>query len=154
VQDISLRLTTLRQPEGPLVLIPNKAVFQNPLVNFSRLGRRRIDVEVGVAYGEDLPRAREVALAAVEQVEGREQATPPELFYTAFGDSSITFTARFWIDETRQADWLAARSDAIVRIKQAFDDAGITIPFPIRTLDFGNVGGVPLAEALPQRFRP
>lgn len=58
-----------------------------------------------------------------------------ELFYEEFADSSIDFTVRFWIPFEKQKDYLAARSNAILRIKQAFDAEGVTIPFPTRTLE-------------------
>jgi len=72
------------------------------------------------------------------------------LFFTGFGDSSINFTIRFWVDFTRQPDYLGACSEAIIAIKKAFDQEGISIPFPIRTLDFSPVGGVTLGEVRPR----
>lgn len=148
VQKISLRSTEIRTPEGQLVLVPNRQVFENPMINYSRSGERRVDLAVGVAYGDDLEAARKVALAAVEGIEARQAGREVELFYEEFGDSSINFVVRFWIDFSRQAEYLAARSEAIGRVKAAFDEAGITIPFPIRTLDFGVVGGEKLSEDL------
>ncbi len=137
VQRITLRSTEIRTPPGQLVLVPNSQVFQNPIVNFSSTGERRVDLSVGVAYGDDLEKARTVAVAAVEKIEARQADRPVELFFEEFGDSSINFVVRFWIDFSRQAEYLAARSEAIERVKTAFDEAGLTIPFPIRTLDFG-----------------
>ncbi len=148
VQRITLRSTEIRTPPGQIVLVPNSQVFQNPIVNFSRTGERRVDLSVGVAYGDDLEKARSVAVAAVEQIEARQADRPVELFFEEFGDSSINFVVRFWIDFSRQAEYLAARSEAIERVKVAFDEAGLTIPFPIRTLDFGVVGGEKLSEEL------
>ncbi len=148
VQRITLRSTEIRTPPGQIVLVPNSQVFQNPIVNFSRTGERRVDLSVGVAYGDDLEKARSVAVAAVEQIEARQADRPVELFFEEFGDSSINFVVRFWIDFSRQAEYLAARSEAIERVKAAFDEAGLTIPFPIRTLDFGVVGGEKLSEEL------
>jgi small conductance mechanosensitive channel len=148
VQKISLRSTEIRSPQGQLVLVPNRQVFENPIVNYSRSGERRVDLAVGVAYGDDLEKARRVAVAAVEEIETRQADRPVELFYEEFGDSSINFVVRFWIDFARQREYLAARSEAIERLKAAFDEAGITIPFPIRTLDFGVVGGDRLSRDL------
>lgn len=148
VQKISLRSTEIRSPQGQLVLVPNRQVFENPIVNYSRSGERRVDLAVGVAYGDDLEKARRVAVAAVEGIETRQADRPVELFYEEFGDSSINFVVRFWIDFARQREYLAARSEAIERLKTAFDEAGITIPFPIRTLDFGVVGGESLSRDL------
>ncbi|ARA91766.1 mechanosensitive ion channel protein MscS [Rhodothermaceae bacterium RA] len=149
VADVNLRSTKLRTFQGPLVIIPNKEIFQNPLTNYSELGQRRVDLSCGVAYGDDLDKARRVALEALEGLDVRDPNRPVELFYNAFGDSSINFTARFWIDFRKQTDFLHAQSEAIMRLKRAFDEHGITIPFPIRTLDFGVVGGEKLSDVLP-----
>jgi len=148
VERIDLRLTQIMTPDGQLVLIPNKDMLEKPLVNFSTSSPRRVDLNVGVAYNSDLERVREVTLAAVEGVPGLQEGSAVEFFYEAFGGSSIDFVVRFWLPGERQADYLAARSEAVVRIKQAFDAAGITIPFPIRTLDFGIKGGMTLTEAM------
>lgn len=154
VQEINLRSTVLQKPEGQIVRIPNSEVFESPIVNYSTLGRRRVDLGVGVSYGDDLAKAKELAVAAVEGVEGRLETRDVELFYEEFGDSSINFVVRFWITFSRQPEYLEARSQALQRIKTAFDENGITIPFPIRTLDFGIVGGEKLSETLsPELFR-
>ncbi len=148
VEEINLRATVVRRPTGQLVYIPNRAVLENPVINYTTLGTRRVDLKVGASYGDDLDKVREVALAAVGQVEGLLDGRPVELFFEEFGDSSINFVVRFWVDFDRQPDFLVARSEAIERLKKAFDEAGLTIPFPIRTLDFGIVGGQPLEESL------
>lgn len=152
VDQINLRSTLVKLPTGQLVYIPNKDVFEKPIVNYTKLGKRRVDIEVGVSYGDDLNRAKELAISAVDALEMRRDGEPVELFYTGFGASSIDFVVRFWIDAGRQADYMAARDAAILAVKQAFDEGGITIPFPIRTLDFGIVGGQSLAEVLPPRL--
>ncbi len=149
VEKINLRSTLIRTFQGQIVIIPNKEVFQNPMVNFSRLGRRRVDVSCGVAYGDDLEKAKTLALGAIREIDYRDTAQDPDLYYTEFGDSSINFTVRFWVDFKKQTDFLCAQSDAIMNVKKAFDENGITIPFPIRTLDFGVVGGEKLNEVLP-----
>lgn len=148
VQEINLRTTRLRTPQGQIVLIPNKEAFENPLINFSITGQRRVDLSVGVSYGDDLAKAREVTLDAVRQVEGRLEDREPELFFEEFGSSSIDFVVRFWVPFQRQTDYLAPKSEAIQRIKQAFADNDLTIPFPIRTLDFDARGGLTMTEAL------
>jgi small conductance mechanosensitive channel len=146
---VNLRATELRLLDGRLALVPNKDVFQNTIINYSKNTVRRVEVEVGVSYGDDLERVREVTVAAVEEVENRDTSRPVELFYTGFGDSSVNFVVRFWVPFVRQPDYLAARSDAIMRIRRAYNQAGVTIPFPIRTLDFGIVGGEKLSSMWP-----
>lgn len=153
VERINLRATVIRTLTGQRVYIPNKDVFNQPIENFSVYGRRRIDLPVGISYGDDLERAKGIAIAAVEQVPGREPDQPVELFYEGFGDSSINFVVRFWIPFAKEPDYLEARSEAVRRIKKAFDEQGVTIPFPIRTLDFSQVGGRLLSEELREARR-
>jgi small conductance mechanosensitive channel len=154
VDQVNLRATVVRTPTGQIVFVPNKDVFQNRLTNYSRSGQRRVDLSCGVSYGDDLEKAKRVALEAIGGLEKRVKGRDVELFYNGFGDSSINFTLRFWIDFARsQADFLAAQSDAIMALKRAFDENDITIPFPIRTLDFGALGGVTLSEELGEADR-
>lgn len=149
VSEINLRSTVLRTPTGQQVYIPNKTVFGNALTNYSELGSRRVDVSCGVSYGDDLEKARRVAIEALSGVEGRDEERDVECYYEEFGGSSINFVARFWIPfAASQKAYLAARSEGIVRLKDALDSNGLSIPFPIRTLDFGIGGGVSLAEQL------
>jgi small conductance mechanosensitive channel len=148
VEDISLRSTAVRRSQGQLVLIPNSTVFKNPLINYTETSDRRVDLEVGVSYADDLEKAKQVAIAALDGLEGRNPEREVELFYTGFGGSSIDFVIRFWLTDAYQGSYMAARSAAIQRIKTAFDREGVSIPFPIRTLDFGIEGGKTLKEML------
>ena len=152
VEDLSLRSTFIRTFQNQVVMVPNKDIFGSPLVNYSTKGKRRVDISCGVAYGDDLAKAKEIAVSAIEGLELRDESRNVELFYNEFGDSSINFALRFWIDFAKQTDFLQAQSEAIMALKKGFDDGGITIPFPIRTLDFGVVGGEPLREALPKEW--
>ena len=148
VKRVHLRWTELRTQQGQVVLIPNKQVFENPLMNYSATGQRRVDLRLGVSYGDDLERARKITIGAVEKVSTRLPDKEVEFFYEEFGESSINFVVRFWIEFQRQPDFLAAQSEAIERIKGAFDENGITIPFPTRTLGFAAKGGETLSQAL------
>lgn len=135
VQKMSLRNTILHSFQGQEVIVPNKEVFQNKLINYTSLGSRRIDLDIGVSYGDDLEKARKVAIEAVENLNFTESNKEVNLFYKEFGGSSINFTVQFWIDYPDQPGFLKARSEAIIAIKKAFDKNDISIPFPIRTLD-------------------
>jgi small conductance mechanosensitive channel len=148
VKRIHLRWTEIRTQQGQVVLIPNKQVFENPIMNYSASGKRRVDLRLGVSYGDDLEKVRRLAIRAVEGISTRLPDTGVELFYEEFGESSINFVVRFWIPYAKQPDFLQAQSEAIERIKKAFDENGVTIPFPIRTLDFGIKGGERLSEVL------
>ncbi len=154
VEQVNLRATVLRTFEGQRVIIPNNSVYGGPIVNYTQLGQRRVDLDVGVAYDTDLEKARRVAIGAVESVDQCDTRRPVECFYKAFGESSINFVIRFWVPYPGQNQYFEARSQAVMRIKKAFDEAGITIPFPIRTLDFGPIGGTTLSEAWPRDREP
>ena len=91
---------------------------------------------------------RQVALESARDVPGRLESRDPEFFYEEFGGSSINFILRIWLSDTSQPTWLRARSEAIIALKKAFDESGIGIPFPIRTLDFSRAGTRTLDEPL------
>ncbi len=148
VEAITLRDTVIRTFQGQMVIIPNKEVFQNPIQNYSLLGMRRMDIEIGVSYGEDLERVKAITLAAVKDLPQMATDMETQFFFIAFGDSSINFSLRIWAESCEQAVYLETRSLAIIKIKQAYDANGIMIPFPIRTIDFGIKGGVTANEVL------
>lgn len=146
VEEINLRDTVLKTFQGQMVIIPNKEVFQNPIENFSMLGKRRMDLTIGVSYGDDLEKVKKVTMDSLVGMKGLSTIDDITFFYTQFGDSSINYVLRIWINSAEQPEFLAAGSEAIMRIKKAYDENDISIPFPIRTLDFGIKGGVPLNE--------
>lgn len=146
VTNINLRITTIRTFQGLDVLIPNKQLFQNVVINYTHTPERRVDLAVGVSYGDDLKKVKEITLKAVQGLNSIDRTKDVTLFYDEFGDSSINFKVRFWAKSAGQIDFLTARSDAIMAIKEAYDANDIMIPFPIRTLDFGIKGGEKLSE--------
>lgn len=135
VEEINLRDTIILTFQGKMVIIPNKDVFQNPIENYSILGKRRIDLEVGVSYNDDLEKAAQLAIDAVKDIEGLSSEDEVTLFYKEFGESSINFTIRIWCSSSEQQQYLKVGHLAIIAIKKSFDQNNITIPFPIRTLD-------------------
>ncbi|SHL96683.1 mechanosensitive ion channel family protein [Hymenobacter psychrotolerans] len=135
IERINLRTLDLRQVTGELVRVPNRKVFESAVINYTVTTRRRVDLDCGVAYDSDLEQVRAVALQAMRDFPKLLTDRPPEVMFTGFGDSAITFTLRFWIPYQQQVDYVGAKSEAVMRIKRAFDEAGIVIPFPIRTLD-------------------
>lgn len=149
VRVINLRATVILTGPGQFVYVPNREVLRSKLVNYSKLGQRRVDVECGVSYADDLEKAKRVAIAAIEELPDRIENEEVDLFYEEFGDSSINFVIRYWIPFTRShGEYLKARSEAVMAVKRAFDENDISIPFPIRTLDFGIGGGATLSEQL------
>jgi len=148
VQKINLRCTLIRTPQGQVVYVPNKDVYGEALINYTENFERRIDLSCGVSYGDDLEKAKRVAIEAVESLDNYNDDRDVQFLYDEFGGSSINFKIRFWVDFQSNMDYLTARSDAIIAITKKFDEEDIMIPFPIRTLDFGIRGGEKLDSML------
>lgn len=148
IERINMRTIDLRRVTGELVKVPNRKVFENVLINFTHYGIRRIDLRLGVAFAEDLEHVQEVVKRAVTGIKGMVANREVEVVYEEFGDSAVYCLVRFWIQYDRQTDYVYAKSDAIIKIKKAFDAAGIQIPFPTRTLDFAGPGGETLSQQL------
>lgn len=151
IRRIGIRTTEITSFQGQEVIIPNKMLFQNPLINDSENVYKRIDLNVGVSYGEDLERVRDIAIEAVKNTPNIYTGKDIDLVYLGFGDSSINFRIMIWVEFKSQLDFLKSQSEAIIAIKKAFDREDVMIPFPIRTLDFGIKGGEKLNEVLPER---
>lgn len=151
VTDIGLRTTRIMTFQGLDVLVPNKTMFTQALINYTKTDERRLDIEVGVSYADDLRKVGRVAREALEGIENRLMDRPVEVYFTEFGDSSINLSARVWVPYPKNQSYVKARHQAVIAIKEAFDESGITIPFPIRTMDFGIKGGEKLKEMMPIR---
>lgn len=146
IKEINLRDTVMETFQGQTVIIPNKEVFQNPIENYTILQKRRFDLSVGVSYGDDLEKVRQITLDAVSNIEELSKEDNVNVFFVEFGDSSVNLSVRMWINTPEQSVYNKVGSEAIMKIKKAYDANNIMIPFPIRTLDFGIKGGTTLNE--------
>jgi small conductance mechanosensitive channel len=142
----NLRVTVIETFQGQEVYIPNKDVLQTAIYNYTILGKRRIDLGLGVSYADDLEKVESLVSNTVSEIEGVIDTDKMIFDYEEFGDSSINFNIRFWIQYPDQPGYFAVKTRVIKAIKKAFDAENITIPFPIRTLDFGIKGGQTLSE--------
>ena len=133
VLEIDLRATEMRALDGRIVSIPNADVLANPIVNYTRADRRRIELPVGVGYNTNTETARQVVLDALQNVPGYMAEPAPIVGFSNFGDSALELNTYFWID-TSLTNPLAAKDSAFILIKAALDKEGIDIPFPIRTV--------------------
>lgn len=137
VEEIDLRTVTVRQTDNDYVMIPNKIFVENPFTNYSWTERSRISVSCGVGYEDDLQEVEDLVVKILTENFEQQENEGVEFFFTEFGDSSINFVTRFWISSRKPKPKLEAQHKAIKLIKKNFDEAGINIPFPIRTMDFG-----------------
>ena len=134
VKEIGLRTTRIRTVEQLDVILPNKEIINQKLVNHTLNPLMRLGVPLGIAYKEDSRQAREVLLEAVAGHELILEQPEPQVVVTALGDSSVDLELRVWLRDPhaeREATF------AMVELsKIALDEAGIEIPFPQRTLHF------------------
>ncbi|MEO1453039.1 MAG: mechanosensitive ion channel family protein [Pseudomonadota bacterium] len=136
IEEITIRDTRIRRTDGQLVVMPNHALFQNPVVVRTNRDVRRTTIICGVAYGEDVDAARAVihdAVVAVDTV--RDDVRDVQVFAHAFGSSSIDFEITWWTG-SRPVDIRTSRDQVVAAVKRALDEAGIEIPFPYQTLTF------------------
>jgi small conductance mechanosensitive channel len=150
VKEIGLRSSTINTFQGQDVIIPNRLIMQEKYTHYSINGERRIDLDVGISYGDDLDKVEKVAVEAINGISYLKKAKPVDLYFKEFGDSAIIFTIRYWVEYQNDdyLRYLRAQSQGIKNIKKAFDQNDITITFPIRTIDFGIKGGKTLADMI------
>jgi small-conductance mechanosensitive channel len=149
IEFVSLRTTNIRTFQGQKVMIPNKTIFQNAIINYTENGKRRVDLEVGVSYGDDLEKVQKVTLEAISSLDDIIKDEGVQFYFTDYGDSSINFVVMFWTEyKIKHSEYLEAQHRAIIAINKAFKANEITIPFPIRTLDFGIKGGEKLSTVI------
>lgn len=138
VKQVGLRATEIRDLDGQTVFIPSKEILQSTLINYSKDAERRVNLEVGVAYDSDLVVVERACKKAVEDIPNVLASKPVQVHWQEFGGSSINLTLRFWISKSDQASYNEALSAAVKAITASFRKKDVNIPFPIRTLDFGD----------------
>lgn len=137
VKAINLRTTSIMTFQGVEVLIPNKFMFTQPFINYTTTSDRRLDVSVGVSYSDDLDKVEKITKKCLEGIDGRVESKEVDVFFEEFGSSSINLSARVWVYYPDNKNFLKCKHQLIKSIKRAYDENGISIPFPIRTLDVG-----------------
>ncbi len=133
VDDIGLRSTRVRTHDNRMVIIPNSVIGKSLIINHSYPNSHyRIEISLGVAYGSDIERARQVMIEAAREVEGVRREDPVEALFMEMGDSALNFRVRVWIESYIDARRVVDRVNTAVY--GALRTAGITVPFPQRDL--------------------
>lgn len=127
VDKIGIFSSTLHTADNKQVIIPNGAIYSSNIINYSAMGTRRIDMIFGIGYGDDMKKARDI-IAAVIAAEERVLKEPASLIAIGeLGASSVNIFVRPWV---RANDYWDVKFALIENIKTAFDENGISIPFP------------------------
>ncbi|MEQ8318037.1 MAG: mechanosensitive ion channel family protein [Phycisphaerales bacterium] len=135
VVNVTVRNTILRTVRGELVVVPNVDIYKNPVDVLTDRAHRRLEIIVGVAYGEDVAESRKVIEEAVRGCETIQARLGVQVFAQEFASSSVNFEVAWWTGAT-PVEQRKSRDEVVEAIKRALDDAGIEIPFPYRTLTF------------------
>ncbi|MCP4201686.1 MAG: mechanosensitive ion channel family protein [bacterium] len=131
---IDLLSVKLRTFDNKFVRIPNESVIKSEVSTLTKFPIRRVDLQIGVAYREDLERVRDVLMEVADRNLLCLDEPKPVLFFQGFGDSSIDFQFSVWA--TRE-NFVELKNTIQLGIKKAFDREGIEIPFPQRVLHAG-----------------
>ncbi|MDZ7685107.1 MAG: mechanosensitive ion channel [Gammaproteobacteria bacterium] len=129
VQQIGIFNTTMTTPDNKTIIIPNGAISNSPLTNFSTQAMRRVDAFFGISYGDDLKQAKQILRELIDADERILKVPESQIFISNLGDNSVNIGTRAWVDA---ADYFPVLWDLNENAKLAFDEAGITIPFPQR----------------------
>jgi small conductance mechanosensitive channel len=131
VEAIDFFHTALRAPDNSLLLIPNSEVMGNPIINFTEIQWRRVDLEFGISYDDDLLLAKQI-LYDVATSDPRVLDDPPvRVAVRELGENSVNLVLQPYV---RPPDYLNSRFDLIEQVKLRFDEVGISFPFPQRTI--------------------
>jgi small-conductance mechanosensitive channel len=134
VLSVDLLSVKLRTFDNLFVRIPNETMIKAEVTNLRRFPIRRLDLQVGVAYKEDLRRVRDVLMEVARRHPLCLEEPAPVIIFQGYGDSSINQQFSVW---AATDNYLELRNSIPLDIKEAFDEAGIEIPFPHRTLYTG-----------------
>ncbi|MFT5472518.1 MAG: small-conductance mechanosensitive channel [Candidatus Promineifilaceae bacterium] len=136
VHSIGLLSTQLRTFDNKAVRIPNESLIKSPFTNITRYPIRRFDVDVGVAYKEDIRHVLDILKDIADKNPHSLDEPEPVIIFKGFGDSSLNILFGIWF---AKADFIKLRNSILCDIKERFDEEGIEIPFPHRTLYAGSV---------------
>ncbi|MGD9899776.1 MAG: mechanosensitive ion channel family protein [Calditrichaceae bacterium] len=135
VLSIDVLSIKLRTFDNKFIRIPNETIIKSEVTNVTRFPIRRLDVNIGVAYKEDVKKVKSVLLNIADKNPLCLQEPEPLIIFSGFGDSSIDFLFAVW---AVKADYLKLKNSILEEIKNGFDEEGIEIPFPHISLYTGS----------------
>ncbi|MFC4543793.1 mechanosensitive ion channel family protein [Halosolutus amylolyticus] len=137
VEDISLRVTRVRTFDNELLTVPNSELTGGVVKNPVDADKLRLKFVFGIGYGDDIQRATDVIVDEAERHPDIMDDPAPSVRLTELGDSDVGLQSRFWIADPSRADFVRIRGEYVTAVKRRFDEEGIDIPYPVRTLEGG-----------------
>ncbi len=129
VEEIHIFTTQLRTPDNKTIIIPNAKITGDNITNYTKKEKRRVDLVIGVSYGDDIEKVKSVVTDVLNGDERILKDPAPTVAVLELADSSVNFAVRPWV---KTADYWNVYFDTTERIKVRFDAEGISIPFPQR----------------------
>ena len=142
VEDISLRVSRVRTFDNELLTVPNSNLTDGVIKNPVAKNTLRLKFVFGIGYDDDIDKATEIIIEEAEAHEGIMEDPAPTVRLVELGDSSVGLQSRIWIEDPSRADFVKTRGEYVQAVKQRFDEEGINIPYPNRTIG----GGLELAN--------
>lgn len=130
-EEIRIFHTIMRTPDNRQIAVPNGQITSGAIINFSAKPTRRIDLVFGISYGDDIRKAKAIIEGIIEADERVLKDPAPLIALGELAESSVNINVRPWV---KTEDFWPVRADLLENIKMAFDEQGITIPFPQRQL--------------------
>ena len=134
VEDISFRVTRVKTFDNELLTVPNSQLTDGVIKNPVAKGTLRLQVPFGIGYDDDIEQATDIIMEEARNHEDILADPAPSVRLTELGDSSVTLKSRIWIDDPSRSDFVRTRAEYVQTVKQRFDNEGIDIPYPNRTL--------------------
>lgn len=135
VEDIQIRATTIRTYDGRKVVIPNSQLYTSTMTVNTAYSQRRLEFDVGIGYENNIIDAQQVILSVLKAAPTVSKLAEPSVIATALADSSVVLRVRWFIDDGTQTNRVASINEVIILVKKALEEANISIPFPVTTLD-------------------
>jgi small-conductance mechanosensitive channel len=136
VEEIQTRATTIRTYDGRRVVIPNSELFTNSVTVNTAWENRRLEYDVGIGYGDDIDRAKQLMLEAVRSVDEVLNNPAPDVLVMELAESTVNVRVRWWISPPRRAESLDSRDRVLTAIKKTLTANGIDLPFPTQQILF------------------
>ncbi|MFC4249368.1 mechanosensitive ion channel family protein [Natribaculum luteum] len=137
VEDISLRVTRVRTFDNELLTVPNSALTSGVIKNPVEADNLRLKFVFGIGYGDDIEQATDIIVEEARNHPEILEDPAPSVRLTELGDSDVGLQSRIWIADPSRADFVRIRGEYVTAVKERFDEAGIDIPYPVRTLEGG-----------------
>ena len=135
IKEMGLFTTILSTPDGIFIAAPNSVIFGTPVKNYSRNAMRRVDITVGISYGDSLPQGIQILQDLMVKNELILKDPAPQVLVADLADSSVNLTLRFWVPTAKYWD---AYWQIKGQLKETIESAGLNIPFPQRVITFAN----------------